>query len=119
SEDWGDSSGAVQHYLGVAASLGQPTVNDPAATVPFTITDAAHVIIQVVNSSGGVVRQLFYPNPSDVQPAQASEWYWDGYMTGGDQAPTGSYRFLLSVNSAYSGCTASWCSATVYSTPFY
>ncbi|MFI5207024.1 MAG: FlgD immunoglobulin-like domain containing protein [Gemmatimonadales bacterium] len=117
AEKWSDSSGAVEHYLGISETIGQPAVTDPGASIIFTSTDNAYVWVYVYQSGGGLARTVV---SNSLWPAGGFGVYWDGNLDSGQPAPSGNYQFFVALGSAYSPpCGASWCSPALWSAPFY
>jgi flagellar hook assembly protein FlgD len=117
AEQWSDSSGAVEHYLGMSGSIGQPTVSEPGAWVTYTATDNAYTDVDVWQDGVGIARTLV---SGALWPAGQLGLSWDGRLSNGQIAPSGNYLFRVSLGSAYvcpSGAT--WCSKFLYSSLFY
>lgn len=120
AEQWSDSSGAVEHYLGLAASLGgPPTVGDPWASVMMSSTDNAYVSADVWQDGVGIARTL---TTNSLWPAGQFQIFWDGTLQNGVVAPNGNYLFRVWLYSAYgcpNGFSQPWCQRSLYSTQFF
>ena len=117
AEWWSDSSGAVEHYLGMSGSIETPIVDEPGASVYFTATDHAYVTADVRGGGLGVVKVL---RDNALTPSGKTGLYWDGRLENGEYAPDGDYQFRVVMGSSYtcpSGAT--WCWKTVYSSFFF
>jgi flagellar hook assembly protein FlgD len=114
AEDWTDSSGATEHWLGVrviqAIGWGGPF----GASVDYRITDHATVAIDVLR--GG----LLYKNVSvTFNPAGSASGFWDATDPSGNPAPAGTYQLRVTATSAY-GCDGStWCQSSLASNVFF
>ncbi len=111
AEQWSDSSGAVEHYLGIAGSLtGGPDTSGGVATFSYRVTDHAYQTIFLYNESGQLVHEWY----RGLMPPGDHSWFW-----GGSGYPEGYYAFRVRAVSAY-GCTSdpSWCSQHM-STPTF
>lgn len=114
AEDWDETSGGVEHWLGVALKSVSASVGGGLAQVNFTTTDHAQVSAWVQTTSGHVVRTLFQnwfqaPGPSGT--------FWDGQQDDGTPAPSGTYEFVIAVLNAYqchAGCASSSVSPTFH-----
>jgi len=118
AERWGDSTGAVEHYLGVSASFtGPPSVGDPSATASFFATEASYVDAIVHQVGVGTAKTL---QTGVLSPAGQITLYWDGKLSNGFVAPDGYYLFRAILTSPY-GCSsgASWCKPWIYSAQFF
>jgi len=119
AEQWSDSSGAVEHYLGMdGAVTGQPQVDNEYGDAWFSYRTTDHGTHRsyVVNISGNYVRTTSYMG---VYPPGPRMEYWDGLKDDGTPAPTGTYWFAVLVTSAY-GCSGqSWCAKGLSTQTFY
>ncbi len=118
AEQWSDSSGAVEHYMGIAANItGGPFVCNTCASVNYKTTDVAYQTIDVMYAGGGVAKNIW------TNYLIGAGWWgvsWDGHLSPGVPAPDGYYYFRISLLSAY-GCqsNAIWCSPTISSAQFW
>ena len=118
AELWSDSSGAVEHYLGVDGQiLNGPTVSATSASINYSSTDHAYntILVEGANGMATVVNNRLY----------SAGWWgadWQGHLDNGSVAPDGYYRFNISLQSAY-GCPNNfaypWCLHTLISNQFY
>ena len=120
AERWGDSTGAVEHYLGVGASwTGPPEVEDPYAWATFYSTDVAYISADVFQLGVGITKTLMTNNLYSA--GQISLW-WDGTKNDGTNAADGNYIFRAFIRSSY-GCPNNfmytWCAPNIYSSEFY
>jgi len=115
AEQWSDSSGAVEHYLGLDVAITQ----QPSGTSPsfgYLTTDHARHVVKVYDMSSSEVRSL---DPGYLTPSGTRTLYWDGYKNDGTPAPSGTYYFASYITSAY-GCSGqSWCFKGLGSQTFY
>jgi len=121
AEQWGDSSGAVEHYFGINSALsGPPTVGDPWAAIGFSSTDNAYMTADVWQEGVGGWNILRTLVNNSLWPAGQFQIYWDGTLENGQVAPDGNYLFWVNLFSAY-GCPGgqNWCSRTMYSSQFF
>ncbi len=117
AEKWGDSSGAVEHYLGIATNITDgPNVNNLGASLSYKTTDAAYHTVDVLYAGGGVAKNVI------TNYLMSAGWWgtsWDGHLTSGATAPDGYYYFRIGLLSAY-GCSGyTWCSPTITSAQFW
>jgi len=118
AEQWSDSSGAVEHYLGMDGSVtAQPQTDQFGdAWFSYRTTDHGTHRINVVNISGNYVRTVSY---TGIYPPGTRTELWDGLRDDGTPAPTGTYWFQATVTSGY-GCTGqSWCVKGLSTQTFY
>lgn len=118
AEQWSDSSGAVEHYLGLDAAVtgGPVTDNYGGAWFSYTVTDHASHYVEVLDWNGFHVRTLTW---TGLTPPGSQAPYWDGLWDNGSQAPDGYYSFRVHAVSAY-GCGGySWCDKTLTTATFY
>jgi flagellar hook assembly protein FlgD len=117
SEDWTDSSGSVEHWLGVDVSaMGTPWGGFGALGSYFT-TDHAYVTVQVVLDATNSL--MASPTVSEFRPPGMQSAYWDGNLGDGSAAPPEWYRFRISVVSGYGCDGSSWCQKTVTTDRFF
>ncbi len=121
AEQWSDSSGAVEHYLGMDGAITaqpQPDSVSNGAWFSYSTTDHGTHYVGVLNQSGSSVRALF-PAGSWMPPGSHTLW-WDGLQNDGvTPAPSGQYYFTVLVGSAY-GCSGqSWCQKGMQTGLFY
>lgn len=119
AEDWGDSSGAVQHYLGMWGTIGAVDVGDPSASVSFVAMDNARVWADVWGSSQNAIVRVLVPQYSSYGSGPYT-MYWNGRLENGTIAPDGYYQFRIGLVSNYT-CPSgeSWCWKTLYSASFW
>ncbi len=120
AERWGDSTGAVEHYIGTGAALASPAdTGSNSAWVEASWTDVAFITSDVHRVGYGVVRQLF---TGVSYPPGTWGIGWDGKQGDGTVAPDGDYIFRIKVVSVY-GCPGTsfyaWCSTWLYSSQFH
>lgn len=120
TEQWSDSSGAVEHYLGISAaytSAPNAAPNTGWASINYKATDVAYASIDVHQVNVGTIKTL-----TTNQLRSAGQWtvYWDGTKNDGTRALNAYYRFRVYLLSAY-GCPGSalWCYPFLYSSDFY
>ena len=115
AERWSDSTGAVEHYLGINASF----TGSGSAVVGYRFTDAAYISVTIQRVGYGQVRTLM--TNLLISPGEWSTG-WDGHMDDGSIAPTDDYIFRVYMKSAY-GCPNNfhqqWCEPMLYSTAFH
>ena len=118
AEDWSETTGAVEHYLGIDGAITaqpQPDAYNHGATFSYSTTDHATHWITVWNQSGATVRR----NSPGFMPPGPHTRFWNGYTDAGTSAPTGNYTIGVSLYSAY-GCSGqSWCAKGLSFQPFY
>lgn len=117
AERWSDSTGALEHYLGMWGTIGEPNVGDPDASVQFTAMDHAYVNADVFGQGVGLVKTLV---SGSFWPSGSYNLWWDGRLANGQIAPDGYYQFRVVLSSAYTCPSgASWCWKTLYSSLFF
>lgn len=114
AEDWSETTGAVEHYLGIALSrTGGPDTSGGVATFSYRVTDHAyHSIFLFDDATGQVVNQWY----RGLAPAGDHSWFWSGLGF-----PGGYYHFAVHAVSAY-GCNIppqSWCDQWIYTPSFW
>ncbi len=120
AEQWGDSTGAVEHYLGInAAYTSAPNAipNTGWASITYKATDVAYTWADVHQVNVGTINTLA---TNQLRSAGQHTIYWDGTKADGTRAPSAYYRFRVWMLSAY-GCpgNAPWCYPILYSSDFY
>lgn len=118
AEQWSDSSGAVEHYLGVdGAVTAQPQTGQYGdAWFSYRTTDHGTHAVNVVDVSGNYVRTI--PSAGLFPPGTRTA-YWDGFRDNGTPAATGTYRFQVTATSGY-GCSGqAWCAKGLSTQNFY
>ena len=118
AEEWGDQSGAVEHYLGIQGSVTaqpQPDANNYGATFGYSTTDHATHGLVVWGPGGEAVRR----SSLGLKPPGAHTGFWNGYTDAGTSAPTGTYTITMTLNSAYSCSGQAWCATGISFQPFY
>jgi len=118
AEEWGDQSGAVEHYLGMdGAVTAQPQTSQFGdAWFSYRTTDHGYHTVNVVNSSGNYVRTI---PPVGILPPGTRTQYWDGFLNNGTPAPTGNYWIQVTAASAYSCGGQSWCQKGLSTQTFF
>ncbi len=118
AEQWSDSSGAVEHYLGVQGSVTaqpQPDAYNHGATFSYFTTDHATHGLVVWGPGGEAVRR----SSLGLKPPGAHTGFWNGYTDAGTSAPTGNYTISMTLNSAYSCSGQTWCATGVSFQSFF
>lgn len=118
AEQWRDSSGAVEHYLGIDGAITAQPQTDPtgSAWFSYSTTDHGTHSVSVLDQSGNYVRTTNYVGL--IPPGVRNE-YWDGLKDDGTPAPSGTYAFQVLATSAY-GCSGqSWCRKGLATQWFY
>ena len=119
AESWSDSTGAVEHYLGLELSrTGGPTADTSTnvATFSYRVTDHAYHTVLVWDNQT-IVRRLNYG--SGLMPSGDQTVFWDGTKDDGTPAPPNSYHFSIQAVSAYGCALNSWCNQFLHSTAFW
>jgi len=115
AEQWSDSSGAMEHYLGLDVAITQ----QPSGTSPsfgYLTTDHARHVVKVYDMSSSEISSL---DPGYLSPSGTLTYFWQGYKNDGTPAPSGTYYFASYITSAY-GCSGqSWCFKGLGSQTFY
>lgn len=118
AESWGDSSGAVEHYLGMDGAItAQPQTDQYGnAWFSFRTTDHGYHTFTVFDVSGNTAR---HAPPMGIFPPATRTWLWDGLRDDGTPAPSGTYWMQVTANSGY-GCSGqSWCAKGLSTQTFY
>ena len=116
AEQWSDSSGAVEHYLGIDAWItGGPTVGPDWASFVYNVTDHATHSVDVAGTDLISVRHI--ASGALMGPGEMG-WYWDGRRDDGSIAPSGDYVFRARVQSAYGGGQP-WANKSLLSQTFF
>ena len=118
AEQWSDSSGAVEHYLGIDGAItAQPQTDSWGdAWFSYSTTDHGTHRIYVVDQSGNYVRTISYMG---ILPPGVRNEMWDGQRDDGTPAPAGTYWFQVLATSVY-GCSGqSWCAKGLATQSFY
>ncbi len=119
AEQWSDSSGAVEHYLGLELSrTGGPTADTAThvATFSYRVTDHAYHTILVWDDQT-IVRRL--NTGVGLMPSGDHGVFWDGTKDDGTPAPPNYYHFSIQAVSAYGCALNSWCNQFLHSTAFW
>lgn len=115
AELWSDSTGAVEHYLGLDAAITQ----QPSGTSPsfdYLTTDHANHLVKLNDVNSNEVRSL---SPNYLLASGTIGFFWQGVKNDGTPAPSGTYYFSALITSAY-GCSGqSWCRKGLVSQTFY
>jgi len=116
AEQWGDSSGAVEHYLNFEFSLtAGPDTSTKVASIAYRTTDHTRQWVRVLDWNSVFVRTLAN---GTLMPPGTVGWLWDGLRDDGTWTSPGNYRFRIDVESAY-GCGYSWCQTTTFTNTFW
>lgn len=118
AEDWSESTGAVEHYLGIdGAVTAQPQTSQYGdAWFSYRTTDHGTHMLNVVDVSGNYVRTI---PPAGLLPPGTRTAYWDGFRDNGTPAPTGTYWFQVTATSGY-GCSGqTWCAKGLSTQTFF
>ena len=115
AEQWSDSSGAMEHYLGLDVAITQqPSGSSPS--FGYLTTDHARHVVKVYDMSSSEISSL---DPGYLSPSGTLTYFWQGYKNDGTPAPSGTYYFASYITSAY-GCSGqSWCFKGLGSQTFY
>lgn len=118
AEQWSDSSGAVEHYLGLELShTGGPDTSGFLTTLSYFVTDHSyHTVVVKEASTGNTVRRLYIET---LMPSGTTTALWDGHRTDGTPAPPGYYYFFVDAYSAYGCNSQGWCSQSFNSPSFW
>jgi hypothetical protein len=121
AEAWSDSTGAVEHYLGIVTNIvEQPDPSVGRMWMTYSTTDhASHSNLELFNTTTG--HYYIYSDACSLCPPGARTVYWDGSPPpGGPQLYSGHYEMIVRVTSAY-GCPSgqAWCYRNVVSAPFW
>ncbi|HJS42436.1 MAG TPA: FlgD immunoglobulin-like domain containing protein [Gemmatimonadales bacterium] len=111
AEDWSETTGAVEHYLGLSAALTQgPDTGGGTVTFSYRVTDHAYHTIRLMNEGGQLIHEWY----RGLMPSGNHSWFW-----GGSGYPEGYYAFRVDAVSAY-GCSGqSWCAGGVSTSTFW
>jgi flagellar hook assembly protein FlgD len=117
AEQWSDSSGAVEHYLGMDGAItAQPQTDEYGdAWFSFRTTDHGYHSFTVWDVSGNSVRRV---PPVGIFPPATRTWLWDGLRDDGTPAPTGTYWMQVTATSVY-GCEQTWCGKGLSTQTFF
>jgi flagellar hook assembly protein FlgD len=117
AEQWSDSSGAVEHYLGMDGSVtAQPQTDQYGdAWFSYRTTDHGYHTFTVFDVSGNTVRRV---PPMGIFPPGTRTWLWDGLRDNGTPAPSGTYWMQVTATSVY-GCGQTWCGKGLSTQTFY
>jgi flagellar hook assembly protein FlgD len=116
AEEWSDSSGAVEHYLGVDGWItAGPYVGPDGADIFYNATDHALHTVDVAGTDMISVRYI--ANGVLMSPGEMG-WDWDGRREDGSIAPPGNYVFRVGITSVY-GPGYPWATKSLISQPFY
>jgi hypothetical protein len=118
AEEWGDQSGAVEHYLGIDGAItAQPQTDQYGdAWFSFRTTEHAYHTFTVFDVSGNTARRV---PPMGIFPPGTRTWLWDGLRDDGTPAPNGTYWMQVTANSPY-GCSGqSWCQKGLSTQTFF
>lgn len=118
AEQWGDSSGAVEHYLGIdGAVTAQPQTDQYGdAWFSFRTTEHAYHTFTVFDVSGNTVRRV---PPMGIFPPGTRTWLWDGLRDDGTPAPSGTYWMQVTANSPYGCAGQTWCQKGLSTQTFF
>ncbi len=116
AEDWTDSSGALEHWLGVDLQAPYaPLGGGWGGSVAVWMTDHAYVTVTMLNDAGTAVATF----AGDLRPSGWVSEDWNGLQDNGEPAAEGWYRFRITALSGY-GCDGSaWCEKEVVTTSFF
>jgi len=116
AEQWGDSSGAVEHYLGLdLIRVAGPDTSAGITTFTYRVTDYAYHDVHVKDWNWATVQILI--NHS-LMPSGTHTVMWDGRKSDGSYASPGTYSFSVGTANAY--CSfQSWCEKSLRSATFW
>lgn len=115
AEDWTDSSGALEHWLGVRIPVTILWGGGPwGQGVTYRITDHAYVSIELMR--GDASAGFLDDGTGSFKPAGWVSFFWDGTYggNGGPPAAAGYYRFRIAARNAYG-----WVSPVILTNEFY
>ncbi|MGH8244979.1 MAG: FlgD immunoglobulin-like domain containing protein, partial [Gammaproteobacteria bacterium] len=118
AEQWSDSSGAVEHYLGIDGAItAQPQTDEFGdAWFSFRTTDHAYHTFTVFDVSSNTVRRV---PPMGIFPPGTRTWLWDGLRDDGTPAPSGTYSMHVTANSVYGCGGQTWCQKGLSTQTFF
>ena len=77
-----------------------PTPANPETWIPFTLSKTEHVVINIYNVTGRLVRRLnLGQKPAGAYVSKEKAIYWDGRNTNGERISSGVYFYLMEAGS--------------------